>query len=134
MAYRVRQMAAVTLQVEDRIGMLSQVLHALRSARVNMLAVVSRRKGGTALLGIPEDIETARKLAAQEGVSLTQREVFYVEGDDEVGALCEITDKLSSARINIEDVYALATDGKYAAIYTVAAEDVERAAEALDIG
>jgi len=133
MAYTVRQVTAVTLQVEDHIGMLSQALRVLKNEGVNMTAIVSQRKAGAAIMGIPEDLEAARKLASREGVAFTTREVFYVEGEDEVGALCDITDKLAGARINIEDVYALSSKGYYAAIYTVAAGDVERAAEALGL-
>ena len=133
MANSVRQATAVALQVEDYIGMLSQVLRTLKNEGVNMTAIISQRKAGVTLMGIPEDVEAARNLAGREGVMLTTREVFYVEGEDEVGALCEITDKLANARINIEDVCALASKGHYAAVYTVAAADVEKAAEALGI-
>jgi hypothetical protein len=135
MAYRVRQVTAVIVQVDDYVGTLSQVLHALRDAGLNMVGVASQsRQGGMVhVLGIPEEIEAARSLAMREGVSIAEREVFLVEGDDQVGALCEVTDKISGARINIEDIYALATEGKYAAVYVVAAADVERAAEALGV-
>ncbi len=133
MAHTIRQVTAVALEVDDRIGMLSQVLRTLKNEGLSMTAIVSQRKAGTALMGIPEDIEAARRLAGREGVALTTREVFYVEGDDEVGALCEITDKLANARINIEDIYALSSKGYYAAIYSVAAGDVERAAQALGL-
>jgi len=131
MAHTVRKVTAVSAQVDDRIGVLAELANALRDANLNMRAVVSQRKAGTVLMGVPDDLAAARSLAAYNGIVVQEREVLLIEGDDEVGALCPIANKLASARINIEDVYALATEGKYAAVLTFAAEDVGRAAEVL---
>ncbi len=91
MGHTIRRVTAVVMQVEDRVGVLHEVLSVLRDAGVNMLAVASQRRQGTALMAIPEDVNAVRELARSRGVSLQSRQVFLIEGDDRVGALCDIT-------------------------------------------
>lgn len=133
MGHTVRQVTAVVMQVEDRVGVLHEVLAVLRDAGVNMLAVASLRQQGTALMAIPENVNKVRDLARRHGVSLQTRPVFLIEGDDRVGALCDITKNIADAGINIEDIAALSAARRYAAVLTVADADVEAAARALGL-
>ena len=82
MGHTIRQVTAVVLQVEDRVGVLHEVLCVLRDAGVNMLAIASQRRRGMALMAIPEDLNSVRELARSRGVSLQSRQVFLIEGDD----------------------------------------------------
>lgn len=133
MGHSVRQVTAVVIQVEDRVGMLHEVLCVLRDAGVGMLAISSQRRQGTALMAIPEDVNAVRGVAARHGVALQSRSVFLIEGDDRVGALCDITKAISDAGINIEDVAALSASHRYAAVLTFADADLEAAAKALGL-
>lgn len=133
MAQTIRQVTAVVVQVEDRVGVLHEVLCVLRDAGINMLAIASLRRQGTSLMAIPEDVNAVRELAARQGVSLQTRQVFMIEGDDRVGALCDITEKIAAAGINIEDVAALSAARRYAAVLTFADADLEAAARALGL-
>ncbi|MGD9495014.1 MAG: ACT domain-containing protein [Armatimonadota bacterium] len=133
MAHTIRQVTAVVMQVEDRVGMLYEVLSVLRDAGVNMLAIASLRRQGTALMAIPEDVQAVRQLAMRHGVSLQTRQVFLIEGDDRVGALCDITKAIADAGINIEDIAALSAAKRYAAVITFADADLEAAAKALGL-
>ncbi|MEA3403426.1 MAG: ACT domain-containing protein [Armatimonadota bacterium] len=133
MGHTIRQVTAVVMQVEDRVGILHEVLCVLRDAGVNMLAIASQRRQGTALMAIPENPQRVRQLAAQHGVRLQTRQVFLVEGDDQVGALCGITEAIANAEINIEDIAALSAANRYAAVITFADADLEAAAKALGL-
>lgn len=133
MGHSIRQVTAVVMQVDDEVGVLHRVLCALRDAGVNMLALASQRNRGTALMAIPEDVSQVRKLAAERGVSLQTRQVFLIEGDDRVAALCDITKAIADAGINIEDVAALSASRRYAAVLTFADADLEAAGRALGI-
>jgi|LSQX01.1.fsa_nt_gb hypothetical protein len=128
MGHTIRQVTAAVIQVTDEVGVLHRVLCVLRDAGVNMLAIASQRRQGTALMAIPEDVDTVRSLAAQQGVHLQTRQVFLIEGDDRVGALCEITKAIADAGISIEDVAALSASHRYAAVITFADADLEAAA------
>ena len=107
------------------------MLDLLRETGMNMMAIASQRRTGTALMVIPDDLDAVRKLDRDQGILLSQRQVFLVEGDDGVGVLCDITRKLADAGVNIEDVAALSTADKYAAVFTFADADLEAAGEAL---
>jgi len=131
--HTIRQVTAVVVQVEDRVGMLHEVLCVLRDAGVSMVAIASQRRQGTALMAIPDDVNAVRELAARQGVSMQTRQVFLVEGDDRVGALCDITRAISEARISIEDIAALSAARRYAAVLTFADADLEAAAKALGL-
>ena len=133
MGHTIRQVTAAVMQVEDRAGVLNRVLCVLRDSGVNMLAIASLRRQGTSLMAIPENVDTVRGLAAQQGVHLNTRQVFLVEGDDRVGALCDITKAIADAGINIEDVAALSAARRYAAVLTFADADLEAAAKALGL-
>ncbi len=133
MGHSIRQVTAVVLQLEDRVGVLHEVLCVLRDAGVNMLAIASQRRQGTALMAIPEDVNAVRELARSRGVSLQSRQVFLIEGDDRVGALCEITRAIAEAGITIEDIAALSAAKRYAAVLTFADADLEVAGRALGL-
>lgn len=133
MSNSIRQVTAVVMQVSDEVGVLHQVLCTLRDAGVDMLALASQRRRGTALMAIPEDVGSVRQLAAERGVALQTRQVFLVEGDDRVAALCDITQAISDAGINIEDVAALSAGKQYAAVLTFADADLGAAAKALGL-
>ena len=133
MGHSIRQVTAVVMQVEDEVGVLHQVLCALRDAGIDMLAIASQRRRGTALMAIPEDLGSVRQLAAARGVSLQTRQVFLIEGDDRVAALCDITDAITKAGINIEDVAALSAARRYAAVLTFSDADLEAAGKALGL-
>jgi len=128
---RVSQVTAVTLRIEDRVGALAEVLSLLRDSGMKMVAIASQRRTGTALMLIPYDLEAVRKLAAERNILVSQRQVFMVEGDDGVGVLCEATQRIADAGINIEDIAALSTTDKYAAVLTFSDADLEAAGEAL---
>ena len=64
---------------------------------------------------------------------ISQRQVYMVEGDDGVGVLCDITQRIADAGVNIEDVAALSTSQKYAAVFTFADADMEAVAKALGL-
>ncbi len=133
MGHSIRRVTAAVMQVKDEVGALHEVLSVLDKAGINMLAIASQRMRGTALMAIPENVNAVRELAADQGVHLTTRQVFLIEGDDRVGALCDITRQLADAGVNIEDIAALSASRRYAAVITFADADLEAASKALGL-
>ncbi|MFW6437468.1 MAG: ACT domain-containing protein [Armatimonadota bacterium] len=133
MGHSIRRVTAAVMQIKDEVGELHRVLSVLEKAGINMLAIASQRRRGTALMAIPENVNSVRDLAGDQGVHLTTRQVFLIEGDDRVGALVDITKTLSDAGVNIEDIAALSAARRYAAVITFADADLEAASEALGL-
>ncbi len=133
MGHSIRQVTAAVMQVSDEVGVLHRVLSVLRDSGCNMIAIASQRRQGVALMAIPENVKEVRDLAADQGIHLQTRQVFLVEGDDRIAALCDITGDIAAAGINIEDVAAISAARRYAAVLTFADADLEAAAKALGL-
>ncbi|MBI2081903.1 MAG: hypothetical protein HYT86_09360 [candidate division NC10 bacterium] len=63
-----------------------------------------------------------------------RKTAFLVEGDDRVGALCDVAARLAAAKINVTASTAISAGaGRYGAIIWVKPRDVSRAAKALGV-
>ena len=56
---------------------------------------------------------------------------FLLQGDDRVGAIAELLDRLGTAKINVTAIDAVAVDERYGAIFWVAPKDVKKTATIL---
>jgi predicted amino acid-binding ACT domain protein len=56
---------------------------------------------------------------------------FLIQGDDRVGAIADLVDKLANAKINVTAIDAVCTDGRYGALCWVAPRDVKKVAQIL---
>jgi hypothetical protein len=137
MASSLRRVTYFNTSVKDRPGEAYQLLSQLAHAGVNLLAVSAVPVGPntTQLVLFPESVDTLTRAAARSGMVLSApQHAFLVQGDDELGALVGIHQKLYDAHIN---VYASngVTDGKggYGYIVYVREADFESAANALGI-
>ncbi|UCH83068.1 MAG: hypothetical protein JSW50_11420 [Candidatus Latescibacterota bacterium] len=124
--------------VHDRPGEACKLLSQLASEEVNLLAFSAIPIGPdhTQLVIYPESVERLARAAENAGYTLTgpQRAVL-IQGDDRLGALVGFLQKLYDAKINVSSSNGV-TDGKgrYGYLIHLRAEDVDGAAEALEIG
>ena len=136
MAELVRRVEYYYTQVPDRPGAGANILNALKTAGVNLLAYsgfpVSTRR--SQLDFVPVDKQAFLAAAARAGIKLVgPKTAFLVQGDDQLGVVAEIVTKLSEARINITAMDAVAAgQGRYGAILWVKPRNVNRAAQVLD--
>lgn len=126
MAQTVTKVTAVSVEVEDKPGVAAQVTAKLREAGINLKALAgwSKGDGRAIILCIPEDLTALQALATQEGVETTEKALVWVEGPDEVGGLCDFTDKLAAENINIVTCHALGVGGNFAAVFSFESEQV----------
>jgi len=122
------------LEAPDRPGEAARLLGALREAGVNLLALSGFPQGRRAQVDlVPEDPARLRAVARRHGWKLTgPKRVFRITGEDRVGAMAEVAEKLAAAKINIVATQAVATGpGVFGALLWVPPADVRRAAKAL---
>ena len=130
----IRRVDYFSMQTANRAGEGAKLLGALRDAGVNLLAFTGFPSGRRAQVDfIPADSAqfraAARKLKLRVGARKT---VFLVQGDDRVGAIAEICEKLAAAGINMTALDAVTTgDGRYGGIFWVKPRDVNKAAKVL---
>lgn len=118
--------------IENREGRLEQVTEVLKQEGIN---IVSLSLADTSEYGMLRMIvsapEKAKQVLKENGFSAMLTDVIAVRLPHEVGMLQKLLQVLSSADINIEYMYALAT-GKDNAAMIVKASDAQEAVKALE--
>jgi predicted amino acid-binding ACT domain protein len=136
-AFEISRSSYYYLTVEDRPGEAYRILSRLAQLGVNLLAFTGVPIGPqrTQLSVFPADPN--RLLAATKSAGITADgpyPAFLIQGDDELGALADVHERLYNARVN---VYASSgvTDGRGAFGYVlyVRPERYEEAAAALGL-
>jgi len=136
-AFEIRRAGYFYLTVEDRPGEAYGILTRLAQLGVNLLAFTGVPIGPqrTQLSVFPED--PARLIAAAKSAGIAAdgpHPAFIIQGDDELGALAGVHERLYNAHVN---VYASSgvTDGRGAFGYVlyVRPERYEEAAAALGL-
>ncbi len=137
MACTIRRVDYFYTTVADRPGVAYRLLSQLAELGVNLVAFTAVPIGPmrAQLTLFPAD--TARFMSAAQQANLPldgPHGAFLVQGDDSLGALAEVHEKLADAGVN---VYASSgvSDGRgsYGYVLYVRPEEYERAANALDV-
>lgn len=135
MADRAKKLQYFYVKTPNRAGQGARVLAALREAGVNLLAFSGfPTRGGRAQLDfVPENPAAFRRVAKKAGWRVTgPKRCFVIQGDDRVGAVAAILDKLAAAKINVTATDAVvAGKGRYGVLLWVKPKDVNRAAKVL---
>ena len=134
MAYRIRKADYFSMQVSNRVGEGMRLLKGLRDNGVNLLAFTGFPNGRKAQVDfVPENTAAPRRAAKKMKLNLGKRKtVFLMQGDDRVGALAWVLEKLAAARINMTAMdAACAGKGRFGAIFWVKAKNVAKAARAV---
>jgi hypothetical protein len=137
MAYRIRRVDYFHATVVDQPGEAYRVLSALAGLGVNLLGFTAIPAGAerTQLTLFPEDPSGMKVVAQQAGMALDgPHRALLVQGDDELGALAGVHERLYRANVNVYASSAIADGhGKYGHLIYVRPEDYERASTALGI-
>ena len=134
MSDRVRRVDYFKVMIPNKPGQASKVAAALASAGVNLLAFSGFPSGKTSQLDlIPEDSGKLKRAAKKLGLELsTRKSGFLFQGDDRIGAMTEVFDKLAEAKINLIAVDAVSSGkGRFGAIFWVKPEAVAKTARLL---
>jgi hypothetical protein len=130
MADTVRKSDYFAIQVPNRPGVGARVLAGLKAEGVNLIAFTGFPNGRTAQIDlVPERTAALRRAAKKLDLRLGKRKsCFVVRGDDRVGALANILQRLAAARISVTALDAvIAGKGRYGAVFWVKPQNVARA-------
>ncbi|MEJ2677591.1 MAG: hypothetical protein P8174_00790 [Gemmatimonadota bacterium] len=137
MSFRIRRVDYYYHMVEDQPGEAYKLLSDLAGMGVSLLAFTAVPMGPnrTQLSLFPEDGPLFAEAARKAGMQVDgPHRALLVQGDDKLGALAGIHEKLYRARVNVYASNAV-TDGagNYGFLLYVRPEDYQRAADALEI-
>lgn len=133
MSETIRQVDYFYLEVPNKAGEGAKVLKALKEASVNLLAFSGFPAGRRAQLDFfPADPAAFRSVARANRWKLTgPKRGFLVQGDDRIGAVADLVDKLAAANINVIALDAVSVDGRYGMLCWVAPRDFRKATRLL---
>jgi hypothetical protein len=124
------------IEAPDKPGEGARALAHLRERGVNLLVFSGFPRGRRAQLDfVPADAAAFRAAARAAKWKVTgPKKAFLIQGDDRVGAVAEVAERLATAGVNVTAMDALcAGSGRYGAILWVKPADVKKAAKALGV-
>ena len=130
----IRKVVYFSMQVPNRPGAGVQMLAAIAKGKHNLLAFTGFPDGARAQVDfVPARPAEFARGAKKAGMKLGKRKIaFLIQGEDRVGALVRVLDKLAGARINMVAMDAVtAGGGRFGAIFWVKPKDVGRASRLL---
>ena len=137
MAYTIRRVEYFHSTVVDQPGEAYRVLSALAGLGVNLLAFTAVPVGPdrTQLTLFPaEPSKMASEAERAKMVLDGPHSALLLQGDDELGALVEVHEKLYRAKVNVYASTGVSDgQGKYGYVIYVREEDCKRAAKALEV-
>ncbi len=137
MAHKIRRIDYYYTRVKDEPGAAYQLLSLLAQLGINLQAFTAIPVGDTAaqLTLFPDDHHHLELRAKESGLTLDgPHPAILVRGDDELGALTDIHERLFRAGVNIFASNGL-TDGSgsYCYLIYIRPEEYKKAAEVLGI-
>jgi hypothetical protein len=137
MAFTVRRIDYFYIMIEDTPEVGYEVLSQLSEHNVNLIAITAVPFGParTQLTVFPDDTVMMKRVAQQSNIPLDgPHPALVVQGDDEVGALVQIHEKLRNANVHVFASTGVADGrGGYGYIIYVRPDEHQRAAEALGV-
>ena len=134
MSDRLRRVDYFHVMIPNTAGQASKIAGSLADAGVNLLAFSGFPSGKMAQLDLmPEDSGKLKRVAKKLGLELSAKKSgFLFQGDDRVGAMTDLFDKLADAKINLIAVDAVSSGkGRFGAIFWVKPEAVAKTAKLL---
>ena len=130
----IRKVVYFSMQVPNRPGVGVEMLKSIAKGKQNLLAFTGFPNGAKAQVDfVPaKPVEFARG-AKKHGAKLGKKKTaFLVQGEDRVGALLRVLDKLAKAKINMVAMDAVtAGSRRFGAIFWVKPKDVARTSRLL---
>ena len=137
MAFTVRRIDYFYIMIEDTPEVGYQVLSQLSAQNVNLVAITAVPFGParTQLTVFPDNTSEMKRIAKQANIPLDgPHPALVVQGDDEVGALVQIHEKLRDANVHVFASTGVADGrGGYGYVIYVRPDEHQRAAEALGV-
>jgi hypothetical protein len=137
MAYTIRRVEYFHATIVDQPGEAYKVLSALAGLGVNLLAFTAVPVGPdrTQITLFPAEPSKMASEARKAKMELEgPHPALLLQGDDELGALVEVHEKLYRAKVNVYASTGVSDGhGKYGYVIYVRTEDCERAAKALEV-
>ena len=137
MAFHIRRVDYFYTRVKDQPGEAYQVLSKLADLGVNLLAFIGVPMGPevTQLTLFPENTAKLTEAADMAGMALDgPNRALLIQGDDELGVLANVHEKLYQIDVNVYASYCVADGrGSFGYVIYIRPEEYDRAVTALGV-
>ena len=100
--------------VQNKLGALAEVCDVLARNAINIKAIATEVRNGSGVVKlITEDHQTTKDTLKRSGFRFDEAEIFSVRLPDRPGELAKAAKLLTRARVNIESVFLLGSDGEF---------------------
>ena len=116
-AVTVKRVKSFVIDVENKAGVLAEYLKGLRDAGVNLRGLwgFATMGGNGKIHCIPDDEGKFLQACKKMGKEPRARTSFSVTGEDRVGALCDLLDRVAAAGISVNAVDAISSANGFGA-------------------
>jgi hypothetical protein len=122
----------VSVFLENRAGRLAEVTGILAEHQINIRALSLADTADFGILRlIVDDVERAKALLKQEGLTVRETDVVAVEVPDRPGGLAHLLEVFREENVNVEYMYAFVKAPSRSAVMIFRFDDPHRAVEAL---
>ncbi|MFQ5915347.1 MAG: hypothetical protein ACE5JS_19425 [Nitrospinota bacterium] len=136
MAEQIRLVDYYYVTSPDKPGEGAEVLSVCRQARINLLTIHAFPRGRRTQVDlVPKNGPAFLRAARKAKWKLSgKKKAFLVTGQDRVGVMAPVLEKLTQAKVNVTAVTAVsAGKGRFGAILWVKPKDLRRASKALGL-
>jgi hypothetical protein len=111
----VTKLRSFQLAIPDKPGEMGRILTSLRDAGVALVGTwgFSTWGGQGEVFVVPEDAAAFLLAAAKAGLSAKETVCFHLSGDNRIGAVAEVLEKIAAAGINLAGADAVAVGDKF---------------------
>jgi hypothetical protein len=118
---KARKVKEIRLFMLDKIGLLSEVTTAIAKAKVNINTICAYAMENHAFFMLTTSSHAkAKKALAPLGFGIEEKDVIQVEVPNKPGELQKVAEKIASAGIDIEYMYATTGGGKATCVFKTA--------------
>ena len=122
----------VSVFLENRAGRLAEVTSFLADQKINIRALTLADSADFGILRlIVDDVERAKSVLKQEGMTVRETDVVAVEVPDKPGGLAHLLQLLKGEKLNVEYMYAFVKAPTQSAVMIFRFQDLDRALEVL---
>jgi hypothetical protein len=103
-------MKSVTVISDDRVGLMADISYVLGKSGVNIESLNVEIVGAKAVISLlVKDPKKAKTILESNGYNTAALDAIVIKVSDHLNNLSKITDKLSRARVNIDDLSTIST-------------------------
>ncbi len=112
---KVVKLRSFQLAIADKAGEMGRILASLRAAGVALVSTwgFSTWGGQGEVFVVPEDAAAFLGAAAKAGLSAKETVCFHVTGENRIGAVAELLEKIGAAGVNLAGADAVAVGDQF---------------------